>query len=172
MRIMLLAIPVVLLASTSFAQPVESSPEIDYDGFVELTGSVQSIREARLLDREEFLLRAAADGALLLDTRSAAAFRAGHIEGALNLPFSDFTETALREVIGDDSSRPIYIYCNNNFTDNAAPVMSKKAPLALNIPTFINLHGYGYTNVWELGGLMPTSKVPWVSAPPQREAPI
>lgn len=28
--------------------------------------------------------------------------------------------------------------------------VNKAPPLALNIPTFINLHGYGYTNVYEL----------------------
>ena len=28
--------------------------------------------------------------------------------------------------------------------------MRKSRPLALNIPTFINLHGYGYKNVYEL----------------------
>jgi hypothetical protein len=31
------------------------------------------------------------------------------------------------------------------------PVVTKALPLALNIPTFINLVGYGYANVWELG---------------------
>ncbi|MCH2458294.1 MAG: rhodanese-like domain-containing protein, partial [Henriciella sp.] len=61
----------------------------------------------------------------------------------------------------------ILIYCNNNFADDIAPVMLKRAPLALNIPTFINLHGYGYTNVYELGELVSTSDpdVNWVSAP-------
>ena len=44
------------------------------------------------------------------------------------------------------------IYCNNNFTDNVAPVMLKSAPLALNVPTFINLYGYGYENIYELDG--------------------
>jgi hypothetical protein len=30
-------------------------------------------------------------------------------------------------------------------------VVTKALPLALNIPTFINLVGYGYRNIWELG---------------------
>ena len=29
--------------------------------------------------------------------------------------------------------------------------MLKSAPLSLNIQTFINLYGYGYRNVYELG---------------------
>ncbi len=77
----------------------------------------------------------------------------------MNLPFSDFTDEALREVIGKNPNRPIYIYCNNNFTDNAAPVVTKRFDMALNIPTFVNLHGYGYGNVWELGGLVSTKQL-------------
>lgn len=158
-----LALPAVLAGTSLSANTPESSPQIDYDGFTQLTLSVNSIRNRHLLARDVFLAQARSDGALLLDTRSTSAFRAGHIDGAVNLPFSDFTEASLRAVIGDNSDRPIYIYCNNNFSDNIAPIVSKKAPLALNIPTFINLHGYGYTNVWELGGIMATADVPWVS---------
>lgn len=156
--------PIALVAAAAMAQDAPPNPQIDYDGFAQLTNSLGEVRQTRLLDRETFLARAAAEGALLLDTRSAAAFEAGHIEGAVNLPFSDFTSASLREVIGENPDRPIYIYCNNNFSDNAPPVLAKKAPLALNIPTFINLHGYGYTNVWELGGVMETSEVPWVAS--------
>ncbi|WP_379554048.1 rhodanese-like domain-containing protein [Qipengyuania sp. DGS5-3] len=141
----------------------EQAPQIDYAGFSELTREVATYREGRLLEREEFFARASKEGALILDTRSASAFEMGHIKGAVNLPFSDFTEGKLAQVIGDNADRPIFIYCNNNFTDNVAPVASKLAPLALNIPTFINLYGYGYKNVWELEGAMPTAEVAWVS---------
>lgn len=141
-----------------------ANPQIDYDGFVALTLGLKQTREAHRLPLEDFLARARSDGAILLDTRSAEAFRQGHIAGAVNLPFSDFTSDALAKVLGADGARPIFIYCNNNFTDNAVPVMSKKAPLALNIPTFINLHGYGYTNVWELADAVPTTAVEWITA--------
>jgi phage shock protein E len=50
-------------------------------------------------------------------------------------------------VLGADRSRPVNIYCNNNFADDRAPVATKKVELALNIPTFINLYGYGHENV-------------------------
>ena len=139
---------------------------IDFDGFSSLTVEVAQLRSNRLLPKDEFLRRAVQDGALILDTRSAQAFAAGHLEGAVNLPFSDFTSDALREVIGDDLDRPIFIYCNNNFSDDAFPVPLKKAPLALNIPTFINLYGYGYTNVWELEGVMSLAEVPWTGSEP------
>ena len=128
-----------------------ANPLIDYAGYVALTKKVGPYRAKRLLGLEDFRGRAATDGALLLDARSAEAFRRGHIEGAVNLPFSDFTAESLAQVIGPDRSRPIYIYCNNNFRNNVAPVVTKSIQLALNIQTFVNLVGYGYPEVWELG---------------------
>ncbi|MHA7820111.1 MAG: rhodanese-like domain-containing protein [Erythrobacter sp.] len=159
---LVLALPALALVAPAQAQV--SAEQIDYPGFEALAAEVAAVRAGRLLEAEPFFASARAEGALLLDTRSAAAFAAGHVEGAVNLPFSDFTETSLREVIGEDFDRPIYIYCNNNFSDNAAPVVTKKAPLALNIPTFINLVGYGYGNVWELGEVLTLDDVDWVTA--------
>lgn len=103
-------------------------------------------------------------GTIVLDTRSAEAFAAGHVEGAVHLNFSDFTEAALAERIPDRTTR-ILIYCNNNFLDDAPPVVLKRAPLALNVPTFVNLWGYGYENVYELADLVETSdpRVGWAS---------
>lgn len=137
--------------------------QIDYAGFETLTQDVAAIRAQRLLSVDAFNARAEQSDTLILDTRSASAFRQGHIAGAVNLPFSDFTEESLAEVIGPDKGRTILIYCNNNFSDDVAPVMLKKAPLALNIPTFINLVGYGYANVWELGDTVETKDVAWVA---------
>ena len=160
-----LVAPAIALSPALHAQDRAGSSElIDYAGFEALTAEVATLRSQRLLGADRFFEQARAEGALLLDTRSAAAFAEGHIEGAVNLPFSDFTQERLAEVIGDDPDRPIYIYCNNNFSDDVAPVVTKKAPLALNIPTFINLVGYGYTNVWELGAVMRMDEVEWVSS--------
>ena len=122
---------------------IQANPQVDYGGFVEMAAGLQDYRSKRLVDLATFRKLAEQPNAIILDTRSAAAFQMGHISGAVNLPFSDFTEEKLAEVIGD-RNRPILIYCNNNFSDNMQPVRLKSAPLALNIPTFINLHGYGY----------------------------
>lgn len=129
----------------------QGAPAIDYPGFVALTAEVATLRETRLIGWDRFRAESAAEGAILLDTRSAADFARGHVAGAVNLPFSEFTDAKLRAVLGEDTARPVYIYCNNNFADDVAPVTLKRAPLALNIPTFVNLVGYGYGNVWELG---------------------
>lgn len=146
-----LAMPSTITAQDAPSQPA-TGEQVDYQGFAELTYEVFLYRMERLIDLEEFNQRAAQDNVLILDTRSAAAFAAGHIEGSINLPFSDFTVAKLEKVIGDNQDREILIYCNNNFRDNVFPIASKIARLALNIPTFINLYGYGYRNVYELQG--------------------
>jgi hypothetical protein len=163
MRLAPIAVLAALLAVPCAAQ-AQQNPQIDYAGFEQLTGDLAGVREAHRLSWPEFAARARAEGALLLDARSADAFARGHLQGAVNLPFTDFTDESLAQVIGSERSRPIYIYCNNNFSDNADPVVTKRAPMALNIPTFINLHGYGYTNVWELADVIASRdpQVGWV----------
>ena len=154
----------LLGASPPTAAPL--NPQIDYAGFAALTSDLAQARATHRLAWAEFAKRARAEGALLLDARSADAFARGHLEGAVNLPFTDFTDEALAKVIGPDRQRPIYIYCNNNFSDDADPVVTKRVQLALNIPTFINLHGYGYRNVWELADVIGTGDagVEWEAA--------
>ena len=164
-RVLVLA-AAVTLASPAYAEEAPENPLIDYPGFVELAGKVAEYREDRRLPWDEFAARALSDGAILLDARSETAFAQGHIDGAINLPLPDFTAERLAEVLGQDKGRPIYIYCNNNFADDRPPVVTKKLELALNIPTFINLVGYGYANVWELGEVisMDGPGVNWVSS--------
>ena len=146
------------------AQQAPGSAEIDYDGFMDLTGEVFELREDRLLTLEAFNQMAAEPNTIILDARSRYAFDMGHIDGAVNLPFSDFTDEKLAEVIPDKDTR-VLIYCNNNFTDDAEPIPLKRISLALNIPTFINLYGYGYENIYELGALTETTNanVNWVT---------
>jgi phage shock protein E len=127
------------------------SPLIDYQAFQKLTADVGPYRATRLLSLSRFKALALNGQTLMIDARSAQAFAEGHIAGAVNLPLPDFTAERLAEVIGPDQNRAVLIYCNNNFRNNIRPVVTKALPLALNIGTFINLVGYGYRNVWELG---------------------
>lgn len=154
-----------LLANAQEQGPPAGSPEIDYAGFLDLGADVMALREARLVSLTDFKEMASEPDTIILDARSAEAFARGHVEGAINISFADFTDEKLAALIPGEDTR-ILIYCNNNFTDDIAPVMLKRAPLALNIPTFINLHGYGYTNVYELGELVSISHedLGWVSA--------
>ncbi|HET9639528.1 MAG TPA: rhodanese-like domain-containing protein [Allosphingosinicella sp.] len=150
------------LAALLAATPAPANPQIDYPGFRDLTVSVEEYRRTRLVDWKGFTAAAAQPEVLILDARSASAFARGHIEGAVNLPFTDFTDESLAAVIGK-RDRPILIYCNNNFRNDAPPVQLKSVRLALNIQTFINLVGYGYPNVRELNEVIDFNdpKVRW-----------
>ncbi|HEY6503976.1 MAG TPA: rhodanese-like domain-containing protein [Chitinophagaceae bacterium] len=159
---------------TAFAQPgaaVSTTKEtklppskVDFDAFDSLTREVKEYRKNRLVSLVQFLSFAKEKNTIILDTRSAEMYNRKHIKGAVHLNFSDFTETNLRRLIPSPGTR-ILIYCNNNFADDQVTFATKsysprlseqKKPitLALNIPTFINLYGYGYKNVYELSDLV------------------
>jgi phage shock protein E len=143
-------IPLLLIAGGLIAADTPPpNPQIDYPGFSRLTRTLQPVRERHRVTLAQFQAIAASGKALILDARSVDAFAAGHIDGAINLPLTDFTAAALAEKL-PDRTRPVLIYCNNNFVNNVAPVMLKSVAVSLNIQTFINLHAYGYRDVWEL----------------------
>lgn len=165
MRALLIAL--VLLGLTGIAQAfaqnkagaVASEPavsadgQIDYSGFRQLTGEVEAYRAQRLVSHAEFERMAREPNTIVLDARSGEAYAEGHIEGAVSLPFTDFTDQRLRRALRDPNVR-ILIYCNNNFSNDAEPVVLKRVELALNIQTFISLYGYGYRNVYELADVV------------------
>lgn len=50
-------------------------------------------------------------GALLIDVRTKEEFDAGHLEGAVNIPWED--TAALKQAIGDDKQRQVVLYCRS-----------------------------------------------------------
>lgn len=63
-----------------------------------------------------------ADGATLLDVRTAEEFAAGHLEGAVNIPV-DQVEARLPEIPRD---RPVVVYCRSGARSrNAASVLRR-----------------------------------------------
>lgn len=144
-----------------------SKAQIDYSGFTALAQDLEEVRARRLISLEQFQKMARAPNTIILDARSARAYALGHIAGAINLSFTDFTAESLAQTLGPPSTR-ILIYCNNNFINDVAPVVVKSVPLALNIPTFINLYGYGYRDIYELGELVDfeDTEVQWVRPTP------
>jgi hypothetical protein len=148
--------------------------EVSYDDFKSLVGEVEKHREARLVNLQTFLLMSRQADVIILDTRSSDRFERIHVKGARHLSFTDFTQENLGEVI-PSTDTTILIYCNNNFLGNQRDFASKvyvppnpgeKAiagqfkveerprTMALNVPTYINLYGYGYRNVYELDELV------------------
>jgi phage shock protein E len=156
MRAIVLALAVGFISATAVAQEkaeLNTGGQVNFSGFRNLTGEVEAYRADRLVSHADFQRMAREPNTIVLDARSADAYAQGHIAGAINLPFTDFTDASLREALRDENVR-ILIYCNNNFSNNAQPVVLKRVELALNIQTFINLYGYGYRNVYELGDVV------------------
>lgn len=133
------------------------NPAIRYDQFAELTLKLEPVREKHRVSEAEFLKMAEDPKTIILDARSKDRYENIHVKGAVHLAFTDFTDEALEKVISDKSTR-ILIYCNNNFENEPVNFPSKRLMVALNIQTFVNLHAYGYTNVYELGPLLDIEK--------------
>jgi phage shock protein E len=114
------------------------------------------------VSEDEFIKMAAEPGTVILDARSTDKFKNIHVKGSIHLAFTDFTEDAAKKLNPDKATR-ILIYCNNNFENEPVNLARKFNSVALNIQTFINLHAYGYTNVYELGPLLDlkTTRIPF-----------
>lgn len=136
---------------------------VDFDAFEKLTAEVKKHRLSHMISLDSFLLMSKEKNVIILDTRSDSMYNAKHIKGAIHLNFSDFNQYSLARLIPNRHTK-ILIYCNNNFGDDPVFFITKSVPpikpgktpmtLALNIPTYINLYGYGYKNVFELSQLI------------------
>jgi len=148
--------PVLLavLSAPLAAQEKFPPSKVDYPGFASLTEEIMEYRQTRLVQWDAFRKLAADEDAIILDVRSEAAYKAKHLKGAVHLNFSDFTEEKLAKVIPSKETR-VLIYCNNNIAGDQRNFATKAVRLALNIPTFVNLYGYGYENIYELKDLIP-----------------
>ena len=171
----LAAYAMLLFGSAVIAQD-NSYPKakVNFNDFKNLVAEVETHREKRLIDLNTFLKMSKEPGVIILDTRSTFRYERIHVKGAKHLSFTDFTQNNLAEVIPSFETI-ILIYCNNNFDGNQTDFASKVAmpitrsgsiitaqfnsqekPLmmALNIPSYVNLYGYGYHNVYELNELV------------------
>lgn len=143
---------------------------VDYDDFKNLVTEVEKHRADRLVSLNVFQKMSKEDNVVILDTRSDSRYNRKHIKGAIHLDFTDFTQDNLLKLIPDQNTT-ILIYCNNNFAEDQVDFATKKSGpggdkggqfsadkkpvmLALNIPTYLNLYGYGYKNIYELDELV------------------
>jgi len=176
MKSRIVAVSVMILAATAgFAQTTNyPKAKVSFDDFKGLVAEVETHRASRLIDPNTFLKMSKEPGVIILDSRSTFRFERIHVKGAKHLAFTDFTQDNLQKVIPSFETK-ILIYCNNNFDGNQTDFASKIAlprpksgsagatqfaaqekpiMMALNIPTYINLYGYGYRNVYELHELV------------------
>lgn len=154
-----------LLACIKLNAQTKENPLVNIDTYEELVKIVKNYRKNRLVPLSEFKKMSLDTNTIILDTRSSEMYAAKHIKGALHLNFSDFTMETLSRVVPNKNTK-ILIYCNNNIADdkvnfasktfiNTSSFLPKKdITLALNIPTFINLYGYDYKNIFELSDLI------------------
>jgi hypothetical protein len=157
MKTYLILCSVVLLVSTSAQaqnqQAQLANPLINYPAFLRNAEQVESIRNSRRLTEAQFLKMMSEPGVVLLDARSAGKFKLRHLKGAVNLSLPDFTAAELKKIIPRKDTK-VLIYCNNNFVGSPVAFAEKRASASLNISTFVTLHTYGYTNIYELGPLL------------------
>jgi len=152
-----LALFLGMIGTSSPAESTIPNPLIDYAAFQKIVDTSKSERESNRLTEDQFLAAMNDKGAVLLDARSAAMYKLRHIKGAVNLPFTDFSESSLAAVVPDKSSR-VLIYCNNNFLNAPVSMFSKVAPASLNLSTYTSLKAYGYDRINELGPLLDVNK--------------
>ena len=63
--------------------------------------------------------------ALILDVRTAADFKNGHIKGAKNIPLKELAGSV--ESLSSNKDKPVLLYCNSGSTVTSAIKMLKKA---------------------------------------------
>ncbi len=148
--------------------------KVSFEDFKSLVTEVEPHRATRLINLDTFLKMSKKPGVIILDSRSTFRYERIHLKGAMHLSFTNFTQANLAKVIPSFDTT-ILIYCNNNFEGNQIDFASKIADpivkpgsvlsaqfnaqtkplmMALNIPTYVNLYGYGYRSVYELDELV------------------
>ena len=168
-----IAILIGLFVTNSSQAEIKPYPQakVSFADFKSLVSAVEGHRSTRLVSLDKFLEMSRDPNTIIFDSHSDFRYERLHVKGAKHLSFTDFTQDNLEKVIPGFGTR-ILIYCNNNFEGNqidfaskiAAPkkslvesqIASQEKPLmmALNIPTYVNLYGYGYQNVYELNELV------------------
>jgi hypothetical protein len=144
-------------------------PQTSFEDFKKLLTEVDAFRNERLISLDSFLTMAKDANTIILDSRSDFRFERKHLKHARHLSFPDYTQENLARIIPTFETR-ILIYCNNNFTgdqidfasklaipspnDSQFATQQKPTMLALNIPAFITLYGYGYKNTYELAEII------------------
>jgi rhodanese-related sulfurtransferase len=76
-------------------------------------------------------------GALVIDVRSAAEFRSGHLPNAINLPLGEIESSLSRRV--QDKSQVLLLHCQSGMRSGVA----RKKLIALGYSNFFNLGSYG-----------------------------
>ena len=129
---------IILLVSTQLWANDMKNPLIDYIQFEKDVRTMAQDRENKRLNEADFIAAIESGNYILLDARSERAYKLRHIKGAINLPFTEFAESTLANVIPNKNTA-ILIYCNNNFLGSQDAFISKNAGASLNLSTQASL---------------------------------
>jgi hypothetical protein len=155
MKTLIIALCIASAAAARAGESI-SNPLIDYDEFQRIVEASSAEHEAHRLTEAQFITQMRQRGVIVLDARTESRFNLRRIKGAVNLPFTEFTEQTLAAIAPRKDAK-ILIYCNNNFLDDPEAFASKLPAASLNLSTYTSLKAYGYTNVFELGPLLSIS---------------
>jgi hypothetical protein len=188
MRSLSVCLVVTVATAPCFSQEVK--PKISADSragqhacdsksFLEFATKAEQYRKDRLLSAQKFAKLAKLPDTIVLDARDEEAHKLLRVKGSINLPYTSFSEHSLSKAIPSKQTR-ILIYCRNNIKtapfENeldrllnqnlkgplpfGAPEIAKAPAAGLNIPTYITLFIYGYTDVWELDPIVDPNNTP------------
>jgi len=151
-----IALVLALLSSAVVAQAAESakkeagvssSPAIQAFEYHKAAEKLDNLRESRKVDMTTITRMMQDKNTILLDTRGDADFNRLHIRGAKHLSYADMTTDRLAEMFPDKNTR-IIVYCDAAIMSP----MTRMMPLSSN--AFVDMHMYGYTNVYEMRSMM------------------
>lgn len=110
--------------------------------------ALMEFRNSRQLSMAQIDAMMQADkNTVLLDTRGDQDYATIHIRGAKHLSYADMTTDRLAKMFPDKNTR-IIVYCDKAIMSP----MTRMMPLSTN--AFVDLHMYGYTNIYEMRSAM------------------
>lgn len=120
-------------------------------------------RSERLLSLNAFAQMNSEANTIILDTRSAEEFAAGHIDGAVNIPLPVMTLLNLGDRIDDRETR-ILLFGNENIAEVSDRSDFEISTLPMNLLTYVSLYRYGYEDIYELNesASMKDERLRWV----------
>ncbi len=143
----LLAIPIAASAEApenkNKSSKAKIEKEIDYDAYYKKAGELSSLRKERTIGVNKLLEMKEDKKTIILDVRSKISYECSHIDGAINIPYSDIKEGTLKSIIPNKDTRVI-IYCDNGIEEMITRVMP------LSMQAFPLIYQLGYQNIYEL----------------------
>jgi hypothetical protein len=135
-----LSVAIALAVETGSPRTAQTSTSTetvvcDSEGFLKAAQDAESSRLSRRIDEVTFARMAAEPKTIVLDARSSEHWKQLRVRGSLNLPYTDFSASALERIIPSRDTR-VLIYCRNNIRDTRRWAQHSD----LHHPSYLRLH--------------------------------